>query len=161
MSLSFDTSAWPQIVFPPSAKTRCRKIIAESAKRFGVTVAALSGDGRCANLAACRQEAAALCARHTTLSMAGIGRLMSKDHTTIIWAIRRYNTIHGTDIRGTGIVTEKRKAVVLAAAHRTKARRQAERARRTELLVAQDRLSCSPEAVANALARSRDRERAP
>lgn len=54
----------------------------------------LTGKKRLQNHYTARQEAAYLLLQHTSLSLMDIGRLLKKDHTTIIHAIGKFCTKH-------------------------------------------------------------------
>lgn len=152
MTLDLGNSEWRPIAFPDGPKAQCARIIKEVARRYGLEASDVLSDKRSAAISMCRCEAAAICARDTTMSLAGIGRAMRKDHSTIIWAIRRYNTIHGTAIRNCGVVTPAMKARKHQACLLSKERRQAGIRLRTEKVAAQNRIDCSPAAIAAALA---------
>lgn len=156
MSLDLGNSEWTPVVFPDGPKAQCARIIQNVARRYGLEASDLRSAKRSATISMCRCEAAAICARDTSMSLAGIGRSMHKDHTSIIWAIRRYNTIHGTNIRGCGVVTPAMKARKRQSCLDSKERRKAGIRRRAEKVAALSRVDCSPASIAAALARIRD-----
>lgn len=63
----------------------------------------LSGD-RSAPVALARQQAMWLCARDTKLSYPQIGRIMRRDHTTVIHGVRRINGMVNENVREAGVV---------------------------------------------------------
>lgn len=72
-----------------------QEILQETAQAHGLTVRDLVCDSRVRALCPARQEAMYLFARDTTLSFPAIGRRIGKrDHTTIIYGIRRHCARH-------------------------------------------------------------------
>lgn len=67
---------------------RYERIIAEETKRRGVDMDALRGPNRERPLVWHRQEIIARIHRETSLSLPQIGRLFSRDHTTVLHSIR-------------------------------------------------------------------------
>ena len=74
--------------FPPRPPTM-RALAQEVAERHGLTLAAMRGAGPRRSVAWPRQEAMALMHATGAYSMPQIGRFFGRDHTTVLWAIRR------------------------------------------------------------------------
>lgn len=68
------------------------RILHECAKDHGVTVEDLIGWGRTTRLVNARRAAIWALHQRNTMSLKQIGRLLKKDHTTILYAIRKYKT---------------------------------------------------------------------
>lgn len=105
-----------------SPRVRARHMAARIAKAHGFTFADLAGDRRTKPVSMARREVMWAIAKELTIeqmSLAGIGRLLRKDHTTVIAAIRAANDDRGTNIRNLGGVTEKRKQKNLFYARRS------------------------------------------
>lgn len=102
-----EQSAWPVIAFPSGPRGRAREIIRDAAKRHGVTAESLVGPRRPLAVIAARREAAWQIAKETDLSFPAIGVILGKDHSSIIWAVRRQNEITGENVRGLGGVPKK------------------------------------------------------
>jgi hypothetical protein len=66
------------------------RILHECAKDHGVTVEDLIGWGRTTRLVNARRDAIWRLHQRGTMSLKQIGRLLNKDHTTILHAIRKY-----------------------------------------------------------------------
>lgn len=67
-----------------------QEILAEVAKKYGVTVLELVGDRRDRMIVRARQEAMWRCSKETGKSGAAIARLMRRDHTSVIAGVRRH-----------------------------------------------------------------------
>ena len=67
-----------------------REICEEVAEKHGVTFDDLRGERRQHNLVVARWEAAWRCFSETQNSYPAIGRMLHKDHTTIMNAVKRY-----------------------------------------------------------------------
>jgi len=71
-------------------------ILAEVAEQYGLTVVDLKGPARYRHIAWPRQEAMARMARcqrsdgKRVFSLPQIGRFLNRDHTTVLWGIRRH-----------------------------------------------------------------------
>jgi len=66
-------------------------IICEVANKYGLTHNELVSNRRSRQVAWPRQEAMWRCAKETTFSLPDIGRALGgRDHTTVIYGIRRY-----------------------------------------------------------------------
>lgn len=70
---------------PPS----WRFLLALACVRFGVTAKEVLGPGRTKNVVAARYEAMALIYQHTQQSFPGVGRLMGRDHTTVLHGVNK------------------------------------------------------------------------
>lgn len=102
------TGEWPKFVFPKGPNARAREILAETAAKHGEKVKDVIGVRKFGSLVLCRREAAWRIAKETNLSFPQIGSLLNKDHSTIIWAIRRQNEATGEDVRELGFCPIKR-----------------------------------------------------
>jgi len=67
-----------------------RRILREVAAKHGLTVDEVRGQQQGRKNAKARQEFYYRCSKETTLSKAGIGRKLGKDHTTVIHGIRQH-----------------------------------------------------------------------
>jgi hypothetical protein len=94
--LVFDSEATASI---PTGK----RIIRECAADAGLTVNDLRSEGRVRKLARARQFAMWRIAKETSLSLPQIGRLLCRDHTTVLHAIRLMNHQNGENVRGCGV----------------------------------------------------------
>jgi hypothetical protein len=74
------------------------RIKIEVAAKHGLTVAELMGHSHRRGIVAARQEASYRAAAETKLSYPQIGRLLNRDHTTILHGIRRHAERHGLPI---------------------------------------------------------------
>ena len=73
-----------------------RRVLIEVARKHGLAVADLTGPRRARKIVAARQEAYYRMRTETMLSLLQIGqRLGGKDHTTVLYGIRRYEAITG------------------------------------------------------------------
>lgn len=88
---------------PSGPRGLAKRIIREAAERHRIKIGDLTGPRRFPIFTIARREAAWLIAAETDLFLADIGRLLGKDHTTIINAIRVANEQTGTNVRGLGI----------------------------------------------------------
>jgi chromosomal replication initiation ATPase DnaA len=77
-------------------------IIRAVCARHGFSISDLVSPSKTPALVECRQEAMALVVINTSLSFPAIGKMFRRHHATVIHAARRWNEIHGTDIRGLG-----------------------------------------------------------
>jgi hypothetical protein len=79
---------------PETAVASPRDIIRDTAARHGMTVAEMISHRREKRLVRARWEAASRLAAETTLTLQQIGRkLGNRDHTTILYAIRKHRQI--------------------------------------------------------------------
>ncbi len=69
---------------------RCKRILAEVAERHGVTVKDIKGPCRFTFVALARREAYYRLHAETDLSLAQIGAMLAKDHTSVGHGIRKY-----------------------------------------------------------------------
>lgn len=113
--------------------TTARQILAETCERHGLKVACVVGPRRYKPLVDCRQEAAWLIAKNTALSYPQIARLLGKDHTTILFAVRRHNEFMGENVRNCGGVPEKTRERNRLSARNRKAKTRAMRLRISEM----------------------------
>jgi hypothetical protein len=102
--------ARPDYATPNTERAKVKRIIRETAERHGLRAWDITGPGRFANYVAARMEACWLAALETDVSLNEIGRLLDKDHTTVIHAVRTMNDRMGTNVRKLGGVPSKRKA---------------------------------------------------
>jgi hypothetical protein len=86
----------------PGVRAQVNFIIEETARQHGLSVNDVTGEGRSLPIVRARQQAVWICARDTPLSLAAIGRLFQRDHTTIMAAVRRQNERCGANVRGLG-----------------------------------------------------------
>lgn len=78
-------------------------ILSRVAQAYNMTPADIASKYRHANLVEARQHAVYLIAKHTTLSLPQMGRILGgRDHTTILFALRVMNQRMGDDVRGSG-----------------------------------------------------------
>lgn len=90
-------------ITPPEARRLlAAHIIDDTAARHLVTRADIRSDVRADIVIKARREAAWQIARDTDFSLPVIGKMLNKDHTSIIHAIRRENEIRSTNVRGLG-----------------------------------------------------------
>jgi WhiB family transcriptional regulator, redox-sensing transcriptional regulator len=64
-------------------------IVAAVADRHGLTVEVLTGDGRSRGVVAARREAM-WCLRESGLSLPDVGRVLGRDHSTVLHGLRRF-----------------------------------------------------------------------
>lgn len=81
------TAALPAMAV--TASTRSQRIIVECAIENGVSVADLKSTKRTRDVAWPRQDCFLRLREHTNLSLTQIGRMFSRDHTTVLYGIRR------------------------------------------------------------------------
>lgn len=89
-----DAHAEPFVPSPPiNMLTPCswRFLVALAARAGGVSPEEILGPSRRRPVAAARQVAIALVFQHTQNSLPGVGRLMGRDHTTVLYSLRRLN----------------------------------------------------------------------
>ena len=72
-----------------------REILRECANEYGCTVADLMGDSRRSEIVHARRKAMYLIYSRGTMSKAGVGRYMKKDHTTVMHALKKYEAENG------------------------------------------------------------------
>ncbi len=78
-----------RIAITAEGSEEARKIMAECVEVYGITMKDLIGQDRSRPLVTIRQECMAEIHRSTDMSIANIGRLFHRDHTTVSHAIRR------------------------------------------------------------------------
>lgn len=77
---------WPA----PPPRRFGRDIIADVAREHGLTVSDLCGPARSRHITHPRQEAMLRMREQTILSTTQIGRMLGgRDHTTVLWALKR------------------------------------------------------------------------
>ena len=81
---------WPRWYRPGATKTG-RDVIAAVAKFYGVTIDELTGPRRTAKLVDARWVAAKALQNRGKLSYPAIGRMMNRDHTSIMHACQSFN----------------------------------------------------------------------
>lgn len=74
---------------------RWQVIMAEVCQKHGITQQELVSSRRSQKLVAARNEASYRMYRETPMNMSAIARRLNRDHTTIIYSIRRYEEVHG------------------------------------------------------------------
>ncbi len=79
-----------------------RALIDAVAKEHGERAADLIGTGMYGSMSRARREAIVAIAQETSLTLSDIARLMSKDHTSVIYAIRVHNDATGSNLRNLG-----------------------------------------------------------
>lgn len=84
------------------------EIVRRTAFEFGVSVTDILGTGRTGDIVPARHRVMWLAARDTYNSLAGIGRILGRDHTTVIHGIRAENERTGTNVRGLGGVYNRK-----------------------------------------------------
>jgi len=67
-----------------------KRIIADCAEEFGISVKDLLGNSRVNHIVMARRKAAWIFYQRGTMSYQQIGRLLNKDHSTIIHAVQKY-----------------------------------------------------------------------
>ena len=83
----------PDLVPEPKAPVERdfrKRIIAECAEEFGITVKDILGNSRVNHIVMARRKAAWIFYQRGTMSYPQIGRLLNKDHSTIIHAVKKY-----------------------------------------------------------------------
>jgi len=70
-----------------------RFFVSLCAMKHGVLQSDIMGQGRTAAVTAARHEAMALTYMHTKASMPAVGRHFGRDHTTVLYALRKYGAI--------------------------------------------------------------------
>lgn len=92
---------------PPAPVTvpRASIIVAQVAIETGYSIAALKGGRRGKGLVQARHYLMWRLASETSLYMAQIGRLLHKDHTTILWGVKKHEERmrDGTALWGMGV----------------------------------------------------------
>lgn len=74
---------------PQTKRLKLKQIFEVVAAEYGATIAEIKGEARCSRYVRPRHVAIYLATKHTGLSMAAIGRVLNRDHTTIIHACRK------------------------------------------------------------------------
>lgn len=69
----------------------------EVADFYKIRLTELMSCRRCRSIARARQVAMWLAKRHTPRSMSEIGRRFDRDHTTVLYAIKRIDSLRSTD----------------------------------------------------------------
>jgi hypothetical protein len=82
-----------------SKSARAREIIRICADKNGLTIDTILSPQRTQKVAEARQQAMWMVARETSMSLAEIGRIFDRDHTTVIYAIQRENERTGESVR--------------------------------------------------------------
>jgi chromosomal replication initiation ATPase DnaA len=67
-----------------------QKIIRECAEEFGISVKDILGNSRVNHIVMARRKAAWIFYQRGTMSYPQIGRLLNKNHSTIIHAVKKY-----------------------------------------------------------------------
>lgn len=67
-----------------------RKLIAQFAEKHGTTAETLRGKSRLRPIAYLRQECMAMLKKQTVLTLPEIGRLLNRDHTTVLHGIKQF-----------------------------------------------------------------------
>lgn len=89
---------------------RARLLAADIAEARGLTFRDVIGCARFKEIVAARMEACFQIAKQVPgISLKQIGRILGKDHTTVINAVRVMNERTGENVRGLGIVPDHRK----------------------------------------------------
>lgn len=86
---------------PPRGKTdkgAVDDIVRGVLTKYDLPPSALKGKGRVGNHYLARQELSYLLALNTDISVCAIGRIMNKDHTTIIHAVAKFCETYGLPI---------------------------------------------------------------
>lgn len=103
-------------------KRKAREMIADIAEKHRVTFRDVIGVARFKEIVAARMEACFEIAKaFPSMSLSEIGRLVRKDHTTVIHAIRVFNERTGENLRGLGVVSRERREKLRASARRSHA----------------------------------------
>lgn len=93
---SFYKLAFQSIQCFKAKKTKADSILQRIADLYDISVADLCGPGRVNHVVLARQHAMyALAVERPELSIAAIGRILNRDHTTAIYSVRRYIALHG------------------------------------------------------------------
>jgi len=83
-------AAAPEPAAPPPYLSPCRAVLAAVAEEHGLTVADLVSAGRGRALVRARHHAMYRCVVETTASLPQIGRIIGKDHTTVLNGVRMH-----------------------------------------------------------------------
>ena len=81
----------------PSRRVTGRQIALAAADEFGFSADEMAGAGRHRRLARARQIAAHIMRRRTRLSLPQIGRVLHRDHATVIHAVQTIDSLLSTD----------------------------------------------------------------
>lgn len=101
-----------------------KRLIAEIAKDHGLSFNDIVGPRRYAKMTTARMEACWRVAKdYPSISIKQISKIIRRDHTTVIYAVRVLNERTGENVRGLGVVSEKRREQVRLAARASHARR--------------------------------------
>ena len=84
-------------ITPPRERVAVARIQFETAREFGVQLDWMLGLSRCRLFARPRMVAMFLCRELTQRSQPELGRLFHRDHTTILWDVRRITALMETD----------------------------------------------------------------
>jgi hypothetical protein len=96
---------------------QARLLVADIAEAHGLSFRDLIGRARFKEIVAARMEACFQIAKQIPdISLKQIGRIICKDHTTVINAVRVMNERTGENVRGLGIVPNNRKQARLRSA---------------------------------------------
>lgn len=92
-------------------RVEAKRVVAQIASHHGVSFSDIVGPRRFAKMTTARMEACWRVARDfPTISLKQIGCIVRKDHTTVIHAVRVVNERTGENVRGLGVVSQKRRA---------------------------------------------------
>ena len=80
---------WPSHYMPPKKRATAGDVLRYVANAFGCTPAELTGTSRKSDLVRARAAAITILVRRGN-GYAGTGRLIKRDHTTILHSMRRY-----------------------------------------------------------------------
>ena len=118
---------------PPRKYSAANAILAEVCVQYGVKLIDVRGGFKFKELVAARRAAVARLCAETSLSLVEIGKLIDKDHTSVLMALRRHNEMAGENIRNVGGVPSAVKArlVRFKASQSARPRTRAEKMRRS------------------------------
>jgi chromosomal replication initiation ATPase DnaA len=90
--------------------TRKQEALERVAKHYGLDPADIEARGRVQIITTARAHAMAIIAREAKdVSLVAIARSFGNDHSTVIYAIRRYNNALGQNVRGLGGLPDSHK----------------------------------------------------
>ncbi|WP_026379387.1 helix-turn-helix domain-containing protein [Afifella pfennigii] len=85
----------PAVIEDAQAEAECRRLLATIARRHGLTFSDLQAVRRHRRLTEARHEGMYQAAAETLLSLPAIGRLLHRDHTTVIHGVRAHAKRNG------------------------------------------------------------------
>lgn len=80
-----------------NAERRAEDIVAVVAQHYNVKLEEIKGHSRVNKISFCRQVIIFFLRRYTQMSLKEVGRMLNKDHTTAVYAVRRISDLMETD----------------------------------------------------------------